>query len=331
MMAKFRVAMIDYDYDSLEHFEKTLAEFGAELDAKHCKDIRDATAFAGDAHGVIIQKLGPIDDKFMSALKKCRVLGRTGIGTDPIDVAAATKHAMFVVNVPSYCEEEVSDHAMAHLLSLARRTVAYDRSVRRGVWDFNVGRPVFRLRGQTLGLIGFGKIPRLIVPKAKGFGMEVISSDPYVTAEEMAKHGVRWVTLDELLAKADFVSVHAPLIAATRGMIGVKQFARMKNSAFIINTSRGPVVDEAALIAALRAGRIAGAGLDVLSEEPPRSDSPLRAMENVILTPHAGYYSEQSLVDLHVKLSRNVGMVLNGKRPAEGLVNPQLLEKVKLE
>ena len=132
-MAKFRVAMIDYDYDSLEHFEKTLAQFNARLDAQHSKDIEDATQFARDADGVIIQKLGPVDDKFMSAMKKCRVLGRTGIGTDPIDVAAATKHAMFVVNVPSYCEDEVSDHAMALLLSLARRTALYDRSVRRGI------------------------------------------------------------------------------------------------------------------------------------------------------------------------------------------------------
>ena len=330
-MAKFRVAMIDYDYDSLEHFEKTLAQFNARLDAQHSKDIEDATQFARDADGVIIQKLGPVDDKFMSALKKCRVLGRTGIGTDPIDVAAATKHAMFVVNVPSYCEDEVSDHAMALLLSLARRTALYDRSVRRGRWDFNAGRPVFRLRGQTLGLIGFGKIPRLIVPKAKGFGMEIISSDPYVKPEEMAKHGVRRVTLDELLEQSDFVSVHAPLIPATRGMIGAMQFARMKKSAFIINTSRGPVIDEPALIAALRAKQIAGAALDVLSEEPPRPDSPLCAMENVVLTPHAGYYSEQSLVDLHVKVARNVGLVLNGRRPPEGLVNPQVLEKVKLE
>ncbi len=330
-MAKFRVAMIDYDYDSLEHFEKTLAEFNAKFDAQHSKDIEDATRFAKDADGVLIQKLGPIDDKFMSAMTKCRVLGRTGIGTDPIDVPAATRHAMFVVNVPSYCEDEVSDHAMALLLSLARRTALYDRNVRRGTWGFNVGRPVFRLRGQTLGLIGFGKIPRLIVPKAKGFGMEVISADPFVNAEEMAKLGVRWAALDELLEKADFVSVHAPLIPATRGMIGAKQFARMKKSAFIINTSRGPVIDEAALIAALRAKQIAGAALDVLSEEPPRPDSPLVAMENVVLTPHAGYYSEQSLVDLHVKVARNVGMVLNGKRPPEGIVNPQVMEKVRLE
>jgi D-3-phosphoglycerate dehydrogenase / 2-oxoglutarate reductase len=329
-MPTFRVALIDYDYDSLEHIEKTLAQFGAHLDGRHCKDIKDAMAFAHDADGVIIQKLGPVDDAFMSSLKKCKVLGRTGIGTDPIDVPTATKHGMAVVNVPSYCEEEVSDHAMAHLLTLARKTALYDRSVRAGKWDFNVGRPVPRLRGMTLGLIGFGKIPRLLVPKAKGFGLNVISADPYVKPEDMAKAGVEYVTLDALLARADFISVHAPLLPATRGMIGAAQFAKMKKTACIINTSRGPVIDEPALIAALQTRQIAGAGLDVLSEEPPPASSPLLKMENVVLTPHAGYYSEDSLVDLHVKIARNVGLVLNGKRPPEGLVNVQVLEKLKL-
>jgi D-3-phosphoglycerate dehydrogenase len=329
-MAKFRVAMIDYDYDSLTHIEKTLAEYDAALDAQHSQDIADARRFARRADGVIIQKLGPIDEKFIGSLTQCRVLGRTGIGTDPIDVAAATTHGVCVVNVPSYCEEEVSDHALALLLSLARRVCSYDRSVRRGAWDFKVGRPIFRVQGQTLGLVGFGKIPRLMVPKAKGLGMAVISHDPYVQAEEMARLGVEAVSLDELLAKSDFVSIHAPLLPATGGMIGAQQLQKMKKTAFLINTSRGPVVDEPALIGALREGRIAGAALDVLSDEPPAADNPLLQMENVILTPHAGYYSEQSLVDLHVKLSRNVGMVLMGKRP-EALVNPQVLEKVKLE
>jgi len=329
-MAKFRVAMIDYDYDSLEHIERTLAEYDARLDAQHSRDIEDAKRFARDADGVIIQKLGPIDDAFIASLEKCRVLGRTGIGLDPIDVAAATRHAMCVVHVPGYCSEEVSDHAMALLLTLARKTALYSNSVKGGTWDFNVGRPIARLRGLTLGLVGFGSIPRLLAPKARGFGLEVVACDPFVQEAEMARYGVGKVDLETLLAASDFVSIHAPLVPATEGMIGREQLARMKRSALLINTSRGPLIQEEALIEALRAGEIAGAGLDVLWEEPPPADHPLFAMENVVLTPHAGYYSEQSLVDLHVQLARNVGSVLAGKRPA-ALANPEVLERVKLE
>ena len=329
-MARFRVAMIDYDYESLEHIERTLAEYGARLDAQHSCDIEDAKRFAHNADGVIVQKLGPVDEAFISSLKKCRVLGRTGIGLDPIEVAAATRHGICVVNVPGYCSEEVSDHAMALLLTLARKTALYDRSVKRGTWDFNVGRPIGRLRGLTLGLVGFGSIPRLVAPKAKGFGLRVIAYDPYVRAEDMGALGVEKVELDALLSSSDFVSLHAPLVKATEGMIGREQLRRMKKSAFLINTSRGPLVQEQALIAALRAGEIAGAGLDVMWDEPPPKDHPLLAMDNVVLTPHAAYYSEQSLVDLHVQLARNVGSVLVGKRPA-ALANPEVLEKVHLE
>jgi len=328
-MAKFTVAMIDYDYESLAAFEEEFARHDVAFVAQHSRDIADALAFAREADGVIVQKLGPVDGRFMDGLQRCRVLGRTGIGIDPIDVRAATERGIIVVNVPSYCEDEVSDHAMALILALARKVPLYDRSVRGGAWDFNVGRPIRRLKGQTVGLLGFGKIPRLVAPKAQAFGFRVISHDPYVSAEVFAKAGVGPVSFDDLFQQSDFLSVHAPLTEKTRGLVGATQLRLMKRTAYLINTARGPVVDEAALIAALRAGQIAGAALDVLSVEPPPADHPLRQMDNVILTPHAGYYSEESLRDLHVLLARYVSEALHGKRPA-GLYNPEVLARVRL-
>ena len=329
-MADLKVVMIDYDYQSLELFEKTLAEFGVDFTAKNCSTIDEAKALAKDADGVIIQKLGPIDDDFMGALDKCRVLARTGIGTDPIDIEAATRHGMAVVNVPGYCAEEVSEHAFSLLLACARKIRDYAVSVASGEWDFNIGSPVYRLCGTTIGLVGFGQIPRRVVPKAHGFDMKVIAYDPFVETDDMAKVGVEKVTLEELLQRADFVSLHAPLTKDTDKMIGAEQLKMMKKSAYLINTSRGQLIDEKALADALESGDIAGAGLDVFCNEPPGPDNPLPKLKNVVATPHAAYYSEQSLHDLHVKLSRNVGNVLKGKMP-EALVNPDVAEKLKLE
>jgi D-3-phosphoglycerate dehydrogenase len=328
-VAKFKVAMIDYDYESVEGFRLELARHDADFAAQHSQEIEDAMRFARDADGVIVQKLGPVDGRFMDALTRCKVIGRTGIGIDPIDVAAATERGIVVVNVPAYCEQEVSDHAMALALTLLRKIVLYDRSAKSGVWDFNVGRPIPRLAGRVFGLLGFGKIPRLVAPKARAFGFEVIAHDPHIQEDVFPAAGVRSVSADDLFRQADLVSVHAPLTPQTRGLVGARQIGLMKRTAFLVNTSRGPVVDREALLAALREGRIAGAGLDVLPDEPPKPGDPFLQLDNVVLTPHAGYYSEESLQDLHTLLARYVGQVLNGRRP-EGLYNREVLSKVPL-
>ena len=200
-MAKYRVAMIDYDYPSLDIVRNELAKWDCELDAKQCVNMEEAKALAAEADGVICQKLGPVDGDFMDALRNCRVLARTGIGLDPIDVAAATERGIPVVHIPSYCENEVADHAMAMLLACARKITVYDRSVKSGVWDFAVGAPIRRLSNCTLGLVGFGKIPRKVYPRAKGFGMKVLASDPFVTADQVKDCDVELVSLDELLAE----------------------------------------------------------------------------------------------------------------------------------
>lgn len=324
MAMKYRVAMIDYDFPSLELVRRELEKFDADLDARNCATIEEAKEHARTADGVIVQKLGPADGNFMDAIENCKVLARTGIGLDPIDVAAATARGIPVVHVPSYCEDEVADHAMALVLACARKVPRYDRSVKSGTWDFAVGAPIRRLSNCTLGLVGFGKIPRKVLPRATGFGLTVIVCDPYLEEKQVEGLGVELVSFDELLARSDFVSLHAPLTDATRGLMCTESLGRMKSGAFLINTARGPLVNEAELVQALRSGAIAGAALDVREEEPPASISDLNSLGNVILTPHAGYYSVESLELLQTLFARYTGMVLAGEKP-DGLANPEVL------
>jgi len=330
MQPKYRVAMIDYDYPSLDLVREELAKFDAKLEARNCTNIEEAKEHARTADGVIIQKLGPVDGDFMDALENCKVLARTGIGLDPIDVAAATERGIPVVHTPDYCVEEVADHAMALVLACARKVPLYDRSVKAGTWDFNVGAPIGRLSQCTLGLVGFGKIPREVVPRARGFGLKVIVADPYLDQKQVEGFDVALVSFEELLERSDFISLHAPSNEATRNMICARTLAKMRRSAFLINTARGPLVNERDLAQALRSGVIAGAALDVREDEPPALPNDLNALDNVILTPHAGYYSVESLELLQTLFARYTGMILTGRKP-EGLANPEVLEKVKLD
>jgi D-3-phosphoglycerate dehydrogenase len=328
-MAKFKVALVDYDYSSLTPLEAEVKKLGGEFVHRRCKDIEEAIAWAGDAQGWIIQYLSPIGEKVFNSCPNLKCVGRLGIGYDVIDVPAATNHNVVATNVPSYCEDEVSDHAMALLLSCARRTAIYASAVRRGVWDWKIGAPIARLRGQTLGLAGFGKIPRALVPKAKAFGLNVIACDPYLKPDAAKKEGVELVDFDALLARSDFISVHVPLNAETKGLFGTEAFAKMKRTAFLINTSRGGTVDLSALTEALRTRKIAGAGLDVMPQEPPDRKEPLLQLDNVVLTPHVAWYSEQSIIDLQALCARNVALVCVGRKPG-AILNPDVLKNVKL-
>ena len=325
---RFRVALIDYDFPSLDLIREELARHDAQLDARNCATIREARDFARTADGVIIQKLGPIDGAFMDALEKCRVLARTGIGLDPIDVKAATERGLPVVHVPSYCEEEVADHVMAMLLSLARRLPVYNRSMRKGEWDFSVATPYRAIGGKTLGFVGFGKIPRRIAPRAKTFGLNLIACDPYLTHDHAKALGVELVTFDELLERSQYISIHAPLTDETLGMFNKDTFAKMQHGAILINTSRGPIVKESDLIEALRSGRLGGVGLDVREQEPPAFPNELNDFPNIVLTPHAAYYSAESIERLHTLFARYTGQLLNGIRP-DGLANPEVLDPAK--
>ncbi len=284
----------------------------------------------GDADAVI-SVLEPFNRSVIERLPKCRIITNIGVGYQNIDVQAATDNGICAVNNPWYCLEEVSDHAMALLLTLARRIPMLDKAVRaenstyQTITAARVDR-TFRIRGQTLGLLGFGRIPQTMVPKAKGFGLRVIASDPYASPDVFNEAGVESVDLDTLLKESDYLSLHAALSPATEGMIGAAQFKKMKPTAILINTGRGGLVDEDALCKALSEGEIAGAGLDVTVVEPVAADNPLLELENVIVTGHSAFYSTIATVDQWKFPIQEIARVLSGEWPL-ALVNPQVKEK----
>lgn len=318
----FTVVVTDYEFADLEPERQVLEAAGLTLVPAQATTEDELIEVCADADAVINQ-YAPVTAKVIRSLTRCRVISRYGIGLNTIDVPAATKAGIAVANVPDGSLEEVSDHAAAQILTLARGLHRYDAAIRRGTWDYTVAGPLRRLRGRTLGLVGFGRIPRLLAEKLAGFGMAVLAHDPFADPSHAAALGVRLVDLDTLCRESDVVSVHAPLTAETEGMIGRAQFAAMKPTACLVNTARGPVVDQDALIEALETGRIGGAGLDVFADEPIGPDHPLARCENVVLSPHTAWYSEDSEIEIRTKTARNVVDVAQGRLPTY-LVNHEV-------
>ncbi len=327
---RWKVVITDYEYPDLRFEEETLRRLGdnVTLVKAQCRTEDEVIAAAFDADAIMSQ-YAPVSGNVIDRLEKCKIVSRYGVGYDVVDVRRATEKGICVANVPDYCMDEVSDHAMALLLAWARKIPQYDRRVKQGVWDYKTETPIFRMRNQTLGLIGFGRIPRAFAGKARTFGLRVLVHDPYVSDDAVLQAGCQPAALQELLRESDYVSVHTPLTDDTRGMMNRGLFRQMKPSALFINTSRGPVVREEDLIEALRQGWIAGAALDVVEREPISPDHPLLKMDNVILTPHVAWYSEQSEAEMRTKCAMNVVDVLQGRYPAY-LVNPQVKEIAKL-
>jgi D-3-phosphoglycerate dehydrogenase len=321
------VAILDCNFPSTEIEETIVRSAGAELRKGQCVTEEDVIAFAHDADAVIVQ-YAPLTARVMDCLPRCRSISRYGIGVDNVDVAAATARGIWVTNVPGFCAREVAEHTMAMVLAFARRLKSLDRAVRAGRWDaIGVMRPTRRLSELTLGLVGFGQVARQVALYARPFGLHLLATAPRTTAETMAEFGVTKVPLEELLARSDFVSLHLPLTAETRHLLDARRLAMMKPGAVLLNTSRGALVDEAALIDALARGHLAGAGLDVLEREPPAPDNPLLTMENVILTPHASFYSDDSLAYLQTVVAEEAVRVLRGDRPRYP-VNPEVVPRV---
>ena len=250
-------------------------------------------------------------DRVLAAWPRCRGVVHFGKGVDNIDVAAATRRGIWVANVRDANWDEVSNHVLALMLAWARGLLPFDRHVRAGGWSYRGAVPRHRLAGQTLGLVGFGDVARLLAAKARGLGMTVLAH----ARRPVAAEGVEQVALPELLRRADVVSIHVPLTTETRGLIGARELGLMKPGAFLINTARGAVIDQPALVAALREGRLAGAGLDVTDPEPPPPDDPILALDNVILTPHVAWYSEESREHVTVEAAREAVRLARGERP----------------
>jgi D-3-phosphoglycerate dehydrogenase len=308
------IAITDSPFPSLDPAKKALERLSPEYRMSKSASAEDILAVARDADAVLVT-YAKLNGELLRQLKKCKAIGRFGLGVDNIDLPVAKECGIAVNYVPDYCLREVSDHAMALLLALARKVTFANKLVQSGRWEVPPIVPLRRLEGQVLGLIGFGNIPRTLAPKAKAFGLKVLTYDPYVNMEAANVAGVESVSFDDLLARSDFISVHAPLQPATRGLMNAKTFAKMKKGAFLINTARGPLVDEAALAAALDSGRLGGAALDVVTHEPLAKDSALLGRDNVILTPHTGFYSVEALEELQTKCASDVARVLSGEKP----------------
>jgi len=293
------VAVADSVFPNLDPAREVLSQIGADLKLSPDKTPESILAIARDADAVLVT-YAKINADMIKQMPKVKIISRFGIGVDNVDLAAATAQGIVVTKVPDYCIDEVSDHAVALLLTVARKIPLADSMVQKGRWEMPAVVPIHRFRGSVLGLAGFGRIPQLVVPKAQAFGMKVIAYDPFVPAEVFKSLNVEQVDFQQLLTRSDYISVHTPLVPETKGLFNLAAFKAMKKTAYIVNTARGPVIDEADLAKALDAGEIAGAGLDVMTQEPP-VNSPLLGRPNVIITPHTSFYSEESLIELQTK------------------------------
>ena len=310
----YKVVITDYFYENIDLEKEILEANGFEVISIQTKD-EEQLIVGSKGADAIINQFAPMTRKVIETLDNCKIIARYGIGYDNVDVTAASEKGVYVTNVPHYCLDEVAEHAITLLLTLARKVPMLDKAVKNNVWDYTMGKPINRIKGRTLGLVGFGNIAKQVASRAKGLGLEVLAFDPYIADEEMVKRGVIKSELADVLQNSDYVSVHVPYTKNTLHLIGDNEFDMMKNTALFINVARGPVVNEASLIRALTNGKIAGAAVDVLEKEPPSKNHPLFTMDNVIITPHIAYYSEESELELRTTTTNEVVRVLRGEMP----------------
>jgi len=319
-----KVAITDCDHGSIEEEKAEFRRTGAELILAQVQAEKEVIEFCKDADGLLNQ-YALLTRKVLENLPKCKVISRYGVGVDSVDLKAATDLGIIVANVPDYCMDEVATQTIAMILSLTRKTAFFDRKVKSGQWDFHLGIPIHRIKGKTLGLLGCGKIGLEVAKRISAFGVRVITFDPYL---KQAPEGIELKDFDTVLKESDFISIHCPLNDSTRHLIGEKEFKKMEKKPLLINTSRGPIVDEKSLIRALEKGLLSGAGLDVLEKEPPEAQSPLLQMENVILSPHVGFYSVESISELKRRTAKNVSDVLSGRWP-KSVVNSEVMGRTR--
>jgi D-3-phosphoglycerate dehydrogenase len=317
------IGVSDTVFPNLDAARAVVSQIGGELHLAKAATPEAILEVAAEADALLVT-YAKVTGEMIQQMKRCRIISRFGIGVDNVDLPVATSKGIVVTKVPDYCLDEVSDHTMALLLSLVRKIPFSNTRVQAGRWEMPSVVPIHRLRGTTLGLMGFGRIPQLVAPKAQAFGMKVIACDPYIPEEVMSRAGVKRVEFAELIRTADYITIHAPLLPDTHHLFNADVFRQMKPTAYLVNTARGPLVDEAALAKALDQGQLAGAALDVVEKEP-FSNTALLGRDNLILTPHTAFYSEESLVDLQTKAAEEVVRVLSGQAPRNP-VNPEALK-----
>jgi D-3-phosphoglycerate dehydrogenase len=320
----WKVIITDCDHGSVEEEKEEFGRIGAELILAQVQEEKDLIRACKGADGLLNQ-YALLTRRVLENLPKCKVIARYGVGVDSVDLKAATDLGIIVANVPDYCIDEVADQAIAMTLALIRKTVFFDQKVKSNQWDFRQGEPIHRIKGKIMGLIGSGRIGLEVARRIFAFGVRVIAFDPYL---EKAPEWIELKDLDTVLKESDFISIHCPLNESTRHLIGEKEFKKMEKKPLLINTSRGPIIDENALIQALMEGRLSGAGLDVLEKEPPDLQNPLLKMKNVILSPHISFYSVESISELKRRTAENVSSVLLGKWP-RSVVNREVIGKTR--
>lgn len=319
----FKVVMADTIFPDFSVENEVLKKIDGEVLISPSKNPEDIIVLAKDVDA-LVTVYAEITREIIESLEKCKIIVRCGIGFNNIDLEAASEKGIYVANVPDYCWDEVSDHAMALILALQRKVVLLNNEVKNGNWNLEKSVPILGLRGQVLGLVGFGNIPKTLAKKAQVFGFEIVASDPFVSQKMADEYNVKMVSLEELARISDVVSVHAPLMDSTYHMVNEDFLNSMKKSAFLINTARGALVDSNALYHALKDNKIAGAGLDVMEEEPATKDNPLLPFENLLITPHAAFYSEASSLNLRRLAFEEVVRVLEGNAP-KNCVNRKML------
>ena len=317
-----KVVVTDYIFPDVDTERDIIEDTGASFVAANASTPKEVIEVGQDATALINNYVA-ITAEVFEELPDLKIVARYGIGVDGIDIEAATNHGVKVVNVPEYCVDEVSTHALGLILACERQIPRYDTHVKAGGWDWENAKPLSRFCEKTLGLVAFGKIAQSVAEKGHGFGLDVLAYDPYISAEEMADHGVEKVGFEDLFGRSDIVSAHPPKTDRTEGLISDRAFECMQPHATFVNTSRGSVVDQDALYRALVDGEFAMAGIDVMKTEPP-GDNPLLDLENCIVTPHVAWYSEASIADLQRITAEEVARVITGKEP-RNLVNPAVV------
>jgi D-3-phosphoglycerate dehydrogenase len=331
MKERAQVVNVDCYYEDYNRERHVLKALEADLVMKRSEKEEAIIAASREADIVLLETAHtPMTARVIGQLKGCRAIIKYSVGFDNVDVPAATEAGIVVANSADFCTEEVSDQTVALLLAAVRRVPYLDRHVRAGGWfDFGRTAGMHRVRNLTLGVMGLGRIGRSVVKKMAGFEMRILGFDPYA-GDPGAVEGVERVSAERLFRESDLISIHTPLTPSTRGLLGEEAFRLMKPSVIIVNTSRGGVIDQEALVRALREKRIGGAALDVLAEEPPPGGSALFGFDNVILTPHTGARSEEALVHLHETVARSIEAILRGYWPPFP-VNPQVRPKAPLK
>lgn len=325
-MTAFQVVLIEHGYATTGYEREIVEAAGGEFVDADSMPLEDALRRCERADGILCRRL-EVTRPMLERFRRCRILVRYGVGTDNVDVDAATDLGIIVGHVPSYCADEVSSHALALLLASVRQVPGTDRRVRSGGWDVRRGETIHRIAGRTCGIVGLGGIGRALARKLAGWGMRLLATDPYVDPGVAAALGVDLVDFDTLCREADFLSMHCPLLPETRHLVGDRALGLMKPTAHLVNTSRGPVVDARALVAALDEGRLAGAALDVFEEEPLPSDSPVRDHERIVVTDHTAWYSEESQVELQRTAAEETVRVCTGGLP-RSLANPRAIQRL---